>query len=47
MGYSKSSYSLSDQLKLNPSFNDDNKSITYDDIEKLINKMRNEWNVNI
>lgn len=45
LGYSKSSYSLSDQLKLNPSFNDDNKSITYDDIEKLINKMRNEWNM--
>ncbi|CAK9831681.1 Glycogen debranching enzyme [Anthophora retusa] len=45
LGYSKSSYSLSDQLKLNPSFDDDNKPITYDDVEGLINKIRNEWNM--
>lgn len=45
LGYSKSSYSLSDQLKLNPSFNDGDKLITYDDVERLINKIRNEWNM--
>ena len=46
LGGSKSAYSLSDQLKLNPSFNDDkDKPATFDDVECLTNKMRKEWNV--
>ncbi|XP_078050064.1 glycogen debranching enzyme [Augochlora pura] len=45
LGFSKSSYSLSDQLKLNPSFNDEDKPATFEDIEGLTNKMRNEWNI--
>ncbi|XP_032451729.1 glycogen debranching enzyme isoform X2 [Nasonia vitripennis] len=45
IGDSKSAYSLSDQLKLNPSFNDaPNKETSFDDVEKLITKMREEWN---
>ncbi|XP_047352700.1 glycogen debranching enzyme [Vespa velutina] len=43
LGLSKSSYSLSDQLKLNPLFNDGNTVITFDDIDEFINKIRNEW----
>ncbi|XP_025075084.1 glycogen debranching enzyme isoform X3 [Pogonomyrmex barbatus] len=43
LGHSKSSYSLKDQTKLNPVFNDNNKTITYYDIEMFINKMRTEW----
>ncbi|XP_019697923.1 glycogen debranching enzyme [Harpegnathos saltator] len=43
LGHSKSSYSLSDQMKLNPSFHDNNKIITYHDIERFVNMMRTEW----
>ncbi|XP_014469825.1 PREDICTED: glycogen debranching enzyme isoform X4 [Dinoponera quadriceps] len=43
LGQSNSSYSLSDQMKLNPSFNDNNKIITYHDVERFVNKMRTEW----
>lgn len=46
LGASKSSYSLSDQMKLNPSFNDNNRIVTYHDIERFVNKMRTEWKVN-
>ncbi|XP_070513892.1 glycogen debranching enzyme isoform X3 [Cardiocondyla obscurior] len=43
LGNSKSSYSLKNQVKLNPSFNDGNKIVTYHDIETLTDKMRTEW----
>ncbi|XP_044002903.1 glycogen debranching enzyme isoform X2 [Aphidius gifuensis] len=46
LGGSQSAYSLCDQLKLNSSFNNDNdSSTTFNDIENLTQKMRNEWNV--
>ncbi|XP_057317970.1 glycogen debranching enzyme-like isoform X1 [Microplitis mediator] len=46
LGGSKSAYSLSDQLKLNPGFNDSkDKPVTFYDIEKLTNELRNEMNV--
>ncbi|XP_068991673.1 glycogen debranching enzyme isoform X1 [Neodiprion pinetum] len=45
LGGSRSSYSLCNQLKLNPSFHSDDKEATFEDIEKLISKIRNEWNV--
>ncbi|XP_024943750.1 glycogen debranching enzyme [Cephus cinctus] len=45
LGASKSSYSLSDQLKLNPSFSDDDKETTFDDVEEFVTKMHNEWNM--
>jgi len=45
LGNSKSSYSLKDQTKLNPVFNDNNKIITYQDIETFTNKIRTEWKV--
>lgn len=48
LGGSQSAYSLSDQLKLNPAFNDDSeKPTTFDDVQELVSKMRNEWNVSI
>ncbi|XP_043283434.1 glycogen debranching enzyme [Venturia canescens] len=46
LGDSHSAYSISDQLKLNPAFNNENgKPTMFDDVQELINKMRNEWNV--
>ncbi|KAL6433430.1 hypothetical protein ACFW04_006521 [Cataglyphis niger] len=43
LGHSKSSYSLKDQMKLNPIFNENDQIITYHDIERFVNKMRTEW----
>ncbi|GAB6025571.1 hypothetical protein CHUAL_011301 [Chamberlinius hualienensis] len=45
LGGSQSSYSLSDQLSLNPNFSSDDKKYTLDDVEKLTKKMRDEWKV--
>lgn len=45
LGISNSAYSLSDQLKLNPIFNDGNSEATFSALEKIISKMRNEWKV--
>ncbi|CAG9760960.1 unnamed protein product [Ceutorhynchus assimilis] len=46
LGASKSCYSLSEQLKLNPMFNEANgKKPTFDEVEKLTTKMRKEWKV--
>ncbi|XP_023247212.1 glycogen debranching enzyme isoform X2 [Copidosoma floridanum] len=45
LGGSKSAYSLSDQLKLNPSFHEPSRETTFEDVEKLIKKMRQEWKV--
>ncbi|XP_050313135.1 glycogen debranching enzyme isoform X2 [Anthonomus grandis grandis] len=46
LGVSKSCYSLSEQLKLNPSFSTgEAKQATFEDVEKLISKMRKEWKV--
>ncbi|CAG4936346.1 unnamed protein product, partial [Colias eurytheme] len=45
LGASDSSYSIMDQLKLNPRFNDPEtgREATYEDVEKLISKMENDW----
>ncbi|XP_031629828.1 glycogen debranching enzyme [Contarinia nasturtii] len=51
LGDSKSAYSLKNQLKPNPDFNDVpingklNKNATFEAIEKVIKKMRTEWGV--
>ncbi|KAK4875160.1 hypothetical protein RN001_011582 [Aquatica leii] len=45
LGASKSAYSLSSQLQLNPSFNDSNRRVTFDDLQNLTDKMRNEWKI--
>lgn len=45
LGASRSSYSLSDQLKLNSAFSSGDKETTFDDVEALAKKMRSEWNV--
>ncbi|KAF5274002.1 hypothetical protein FQA39_LY01117 [Lamprigera yunnana] len=43
LGSSNSAYSISEQLKLNPLFNCDNKITTFNDIKNLTHKMRKEW----
>uniref|UniRef100_A0ABD2WG93 Glycogen debranching enzyme n=1 Tax=Trichogramma kaykai TaxID=54128 RepID=A0ABD2WG93_9HYME len=44
LGESNSAYSLSDHLKLNSTFNDcPDKETTFDQIEQLIKKIRDEW----
>lgn len=47
LGNSRSAYSLRNQLKWNPSFNDGKggKVATTEALEKFIKKMRNEWGV--
>ncbi|XP_050533845.1 glycogen debranching enzyme isoform X3 [Daktulosphaira vitifoliae] len=45
LGGSHSSYSLKDQLALNPSFNYNNHKVTFNDIKLIIEEMRNEWNI--
>lgn len=44
LGASRSCYSLSDQLKVNQGFAE-NKKVTFDDIERVVKKMRDEWGV--
>ncbi|XP_077266299.1 glycogen debranching enzyme-like isoform X3 [Temnothorax americanus] len=43
LGLSESSYSLKNQAKLNPAFNDNDKLISFRDIELFTHKMRTEW----
>ncbi|XP_011494521.1 PREDICTED: glycogen debranching enzyme [Ceratosolen solmsi marchali] len=46
IGASKSAYSISDHLNINPSFHDfPNQVTSFDDIDKLIRKIRKEWKV--
>lgn len=45
LGTSNSSYSIKDQLLLNPAFSNEGKTYDFDDVEKLIQKMNKEWNV--
>ncbi|VVC27660.1 Hypothetical protein CINCED_3A023505 [Cinara cedri] len=45
LGGSKSSYSLKNQLKVNPSFSYCNTEVKFDDIKSLTKQMKNEWNV--
>ncbi|XP_012280901.1 glycogen debranching enzyme [Orussus abietinus] len=45
LGDSNSSYSLKDQLKLNPIFNEEGASTTFEDVENLLKKIRKEWNI--
>lgn len=42
LGGSRSGYSLKDQLKVNPEFG---KNVTYNDVEKIITKCRQEWGI--
>lgn len=43
LGSSNSCYSLSDQLKLNPSFSNPSDPLTFSQIEKLTSKLRTDW----
>lgn len=50
LGVSRSAYSLANQLKVNPDFSDVQngkitKSVTFEAVEKVVRKIRNEWGV--
>lgn len=45
LGRSRSSYSLADQLEVNPDFSSPNYKCTWSDVGKLVEKMKNEWNM--
>ena len=45
LGYSKSAYSIRNQLLLNPNFSTADKTYTFDDLQTLIQKMAREWKV--
>ena len=43
LGFSKSAYSLADQLALNPSFSTPETEATFEDVDKVVEQMRKEW----
>ncbi|XP_052492995.1 glycogen debranching enzyme isoform X2 [Budorcas taxicolor] len=45
LGLSRSCYSLSDQLELNPDFSRPNKKYTWTDVGQLVQKLKKEWNI--
>nr|XP_022905345.1 glycogen debranching enzyme isoform X1 [Onthophagus taurus] len=45
LGDSNSSYSIKDQLKVNPIFNDGLQPVTFDRLEKFISKLRTDWKI--
>jgi glycogen debranching enzyme len=45
LGGSLSCYSLKDQLRFNPAYNDKGKSYTMDDLKKLVRDLRDQWKV--
>ncbi|KAH3779494.1 hypothetical protein DPMN_157297 [Dreissena polymorpha] len=45
LGTSNSSYSIKDQLQLNPMFANHGRQSTFEDVERLMRKMNQEWKV--
>ncbi|XP_055546632.1 glycogen debranching enzyme isoform X2 [Wyeomyia smithii] len=46
LGGSRSAYSLKNQLHVNPEFkNDKDRDISFDDVEKVVKKMREDWGI--
>lgn len=45
LGLSRSCYSLTDQLEVNPEFSSPNKQCTWSDIGALVEKLKTEWNM--
>lgn len=45
LGTSNSSYSIKDQLQLNPVFNNQGQNFGFDDVQRLTEKMNKEWKV--
>ncbi|XP_072366697.1 LOW QUALITY PROTEIN: glycogen debranching enzyme-like [Scyliorhinus torazame] len=45
LGQSRSCYSLADQLELNPDFSRPNKTHTWSDVARLVEKLKKEWNI--
>lgn len=45
LGLSRSSYSLANQLELNPDFSRPNRKYTWNDVGQLVEKLKKEWNI--
>ncbi|XP_007422039.1 glycogen debranching enzyme isoform X1 [Python bivittatus] len=45
LGLSRSCYSLADQLEINPDFSTSSKKCSWNELGKLVEKMKNEWNM--
>ncbi|KAG8132646.1 hypothetical protein E2320_010492 [Naja naja] len=45
LGLSRSCYSLADQLEVNPDFSSSSKKCSWNEMGKLVEKMKNEWNM--
>ncbi|CAH1243859.1 AGL, partial [Branchiostoma lanceolatum] len=45
LGASNSSYCLSDQLRINPVFKEDGRTLTYDDVGEFIRRIHTDWGV--
>ncbi|XP_048458318.1 glycogen debranching enzyme isoform X1 [Rhincodon typus] len=45
LGLSRSCYSLADQLELNPDFSRPEKLYTWNDVARLVEKLKKEWNM--
>ncbi|XP_019631265.1 PREDICTED: glycogen debranching enzyme-like isoform X1 [Branchiostoma belcheri] len=45
LGTSNSSYCLSDQLRINPAFEEDGRALTYDDVADFVSRIHKEWGI--
>lgn len=45
LGLSRSCYSLADQLEVNPDFSTPSQKCSWNELGKIVEKMKNEWNM--
>ncbi|XP_035698387.1 glycogen debranching enzyme-like isoform X2 [Branchiostoma floridae] len=45
LGESNSSYCISDQMRINPAFEEDGRTLTYDDVGEFVRRIHKDWGV--